>query len=157
MEKQWRHAPHGACELKLHLLCRIKSATKVTLPTERVSWNLRQPPKVEQFARHAPHGACELKFALFSAIFSSLCHAPHGACELKLILWRFSQQHFWSRSPRSVWVEIRLVRLFSWKSPSRSPRSVWVEIVYRDFNFKFCCCHAPHGACELKYFECNKG
>ena len=34
---------------------------------------------------------------------------------------------------------------------SRSPRSVWVEIKNNLEQYLFLTCHAPHGACELKY------
>ena len=38
----------------------------------------------------------------------------------------------------------------TWNIKSRSPRSVWVEIkLYRELS-KAAICHAPHGACELK-------
>ena len=79
----------------------------VTLPTERVSWN-SYPVRC-------------------SSINPS--HAPHGACELKLLFYT-------NRMSFGV---------------SRSPRSVWVEIKNNLEQYLFLTCHAPHGACELKY------
>ena len=79
----------------------------VTLPTERVSWN-SYPVRC-------------------SSINPS--HAPHGACELKLLFYT-------NRMSCGV---------------SRSPRSVWVEIKNNLEQYLFLTCHAPHGACELKY------
>ena len=107
---------------------------RVTLPTERVSWNA-------------------------ASIILFLC-SP-------------------SRSPRSVWVEILQVVLYSdievvtlptervsWNLYgsqtlphvflSRSPRSVWVEIYTAVRRSHTSFCHAPQGACELKYFLYEK-
>ena len=108
----------------------------VTLPTERVSWNVAVFVPLARHYSHAPHGACELKlwgakgdvksdlvtlptervswnFALLIVIALMSGHAPHGACELK-----FGRKIYYcgkskSRSPRSVWVEI--VHCFSYR------------------------------------------
>ena len=78
-----------------------------------------------------------------------------------------------SRSPRSVWVEMLKQTHCQKAYTSRSPRSVWVEIknsisggfsawvtlpTERESWNIYCLmwtvhlkCHAPHGACELKY------
>ena len=125
-------------------------------------------------SRHAPHGACELKLVVgdiyiremasrstrgvwVEIVFTSgfgkrkHCHAPHGACELKfdkLINEKISK---WSRSTRGVWVEIHQGRLLlRLELQSRSTRGVWVEIGSLNF-FNSTSCHAPHGACELKW------
>ena len=56
-----------------------------------------------------------------------------------------------SRSPRSVWVEIKLIKTQKSIRKSRSPRSVWVEMKNTNRWMIFKDSHAPHGACELKF------
>ena len=104
----------------------------VTLPTERVSWNCVQMKN-----------GCLQRVTL----------------PTERVSWNFSTVSVpllfgTSRSPRSVWVEIRASHfgMFMWLS--RSPRSVWVEIVGREQAFVDYLSHAPHGACELKCSSC---
>ena len=80
---------------------------RVTLPTERVSWN----------------------WITLDVYYARFCHAPHGACELKWFHHLTQISVCRSRSPRSVWVEIGIAQV-KWNQhcKSRSPRSVWVEI-----------------------------
>ena len=125
----YRHAPHGACELKSCTIALHTFYCIVTLPTERVSWN----------------------WTVFFRCYRSLGHAPHGACELKLIVSIWGSLVAPSRSPRSVWVEITRSRPKILSTSSRSPRSVWVEIYEMPVIRPPETGHAPHGACELKY------
>ena len=101
----------------------------VTFPTERVSWN----------------NLHLLQFAPFHS------HAPHGACELKSILFFGRNNSAESRSPRSVWVEICYIfvkkKLHFVTLPTE--RVSWNFITIAHITFS--ACHAPHGACELKY------
>ena len=124
----------------------------VTLPTERVSWNVKKiieavakivsrSPRsvwVEMIFDSSGVGSIPsrsprsvwveiLLFFLFHYSFGR--HAPHGACELKLIIDIATFKCLWSRSPRSVWVEMANSSFFCVAVMSRSPRSVWVEIV----------------------------
>ena len=125
---------------------------RVTLPTERVSWNRGLLLYIVYLnPRHAPHGACELKCRLNNIVFvfavtlptervswnlaSCLVfgyrgsHAPHGACELKSLRQ--------SDAPTLLFVTLPTERV-SWNifCTKKAPRKVR---------------HAPHGACELKY------
>ena len=126
------HAPHGACELKFFIVFSVVFVGVVTLPTERVSWN-------ENVKR-------------IKAV--KLGHAPHGACELKF--WPFFVYSLYtvSRSPRSVWVEISAVVfvIVDFFVTLPTERVSWN---FDRFLFIVCIqCHAPHGACELKW--CKK-
>ena len=94
-----------------------------------MSWNVRSWIYFHSIVSHAPHGACELKCVVEIIHYVYPRHAPHGACELKFIS----------------------CSLFLNQSQSRSPRSVWVEIKNNLEQYLFLTCHAPHGACELKY------
>ena len=109
----------------------------VTLPTERVSWN-----HCLIFCNPPPLG-----------------HAPHGACELKLYdkpNLPFSSP---SRSPRSVWVEM------DWRN-NQEEMQVTLPTERVSWNCEYAGlitnspCHAPHGACELKFYiaflQCGK-
>ena len=103
---------------------------RVTLPTERVSWNWL-------FLRTFPY--CQVTLPT------------------ERVSW--NAKKYWQRmfnvlvtlpTERVSWNCFHL--LLQWcHTSSRSPRSVWVEIT---FSAYYCCrpCHAPHGACELKLF-----
>ena len=78
----YRHAPHGACELKSCTIALHTFYCIVTLPTERVSWNLHCSGRHRTVSGHAPHGACELKYEKVEKRWKiRTCYAPHGACE----------------------------------------------------------------------------
>ena len=124
----------------------------VTLPTERVSWNIinhhirvytyrsRSPRSVWVeilcrnvhcigFESRSPRSVWVEIDTIVTLYCFAPCHAPHGACELK---FSFSDMQ-------------------KFKIESRSPRSVWVEIYTVQYPYFVCYGHAPHGACELKY------
>ena len=146
---------------------------RVTLPTERVSWNCVTRHALPTPIRHAPHGACELKYLYSVGSAPHLRHAPHGACELKWSIF-VTFANFASHAPHGAcelkylnakkFVYLIPVTLpterVSWNEcqqvvvvlhcVSRSPRSVWVEIAFVVLQMPRNPCHAPHGACELK-------
>ena len=145
---------------------------RVTLPTERVSWNNKAFYKPCTALCHAPHGACELKWPHNKITRRYLRHAPHGACELKF-LFSYRRGVFPVTLPteRVSWNFLLFFPLFLLVL-SRSPRSVWVEIIFllvdsqptfvtlptervswnlcKNWKWLEISSHAPHGACELK-------
>ena len=123
---------------------------RVTLPTERVSWNVLCFIDERIYCCHAPHGACELKLALAYKIKCISCHAPHGACELKSCCAGVTPEKH-SHAPHGA-CELKLSfhRYSRYNTKLRSPRSVWVEIVCYHSPRWIRLCYAPHGACELK-------
>ena len=124
----------------------------VTLPTERVSWNQSKYAflKVEVLSR-SPRSVWVEILRKWRNVSVNWCHAPHGACELKSFTALRTLTVMMSRSPRSVWVEILCRNVHCIGFESRSPRSVWVEIDTIVTLYCFAPCHAPHGACELKF------
>ena len=103
----------------------------VTLPTERVSWNSFFIPQTIRDYRHAPHGACELKLV------------PVVMVLVRIVVTLPTERVSWNFD-----VYINIFKF----TKSRSPRSVWVEICYVFVKKKLQLSHAPHGACELKFF-----
>ena len=143
-----RHAPHGACELKWRHSWYNTFLLWVTLPTERVSWNL------------------------FRHYHIQVCYAsrsPRSVWVEMFIHGQIRPLHM-SRSPRSVWVEMICTTNQPKNLKSRSPRSVWVEmqktaktnvnvkvtlpterVSWNGSNTKILINgsgHAPHGACK---------
>ena len=123
----------------------------VTLPTERVSWNF--VPKCPLYRIRVTLPTERVSWNWYNSDIVLFCSV--------------------SRSPRSVWVEIFILRYakiqnrvtlpterVSWNLHgavslfrllrSRSPRSVWVEIQLQSKYAFLKVGHAPHGACELK-------
>ena len=125
---------------------------RVTLPTERVSWNSDNSRWYFHLLRSRSPRSVWVEIQTPTCWKPRLSsNAPHGACELKFVTYLLRKSYKLSRSPRSVWVEIIYIfyslHLFtvtlptervSWninisserevKHMSRSPRSVWVEI-----------------------------
>ena len=149
----FRHAPHGACELKYSTFERKWKKYKSRSP--RSVW-------VEIFNHlfrrlflfcHAPHGACELK----SCIAFLLCDMLHSVTlPTERVSWnrQFIFSHMvWceSRSPRSVWVEIIIFcfAIFICDVTLPTERVSWN--FWRLLVRRYMPCHAPHGACELKF------
>ena len=130
---------------------------RVTLPTERVSWNFRLPSKYHLEFVTLPTERVSWNWLFQFRYRNIFCHAPHGACELKSSSKIAPRPVISSRSPRSVWVEISTVVNRPHGTKSRSPRSVWVEIFILTVWFCRCWCHAPHGACELKCLTFGSG
>ena len=147
------HAPHGACELKYLITFSAVCFCFVTLPTERVSWNLVLPfcYAICCIASRSPRSVWVEIDSLYFRIWFDVSHAPHGACELKLLYSVLQFSFVTSRSPRSVWVEIfdgcLCVGICLVTLPTERVSWNFQSV----FLVTFRLCHAPHGACELKW------
>ena len=126
---------------------------RVTLPTERVSWN-----KCHKYFSSEIHWSRSPRSVWVEIYIGGkirrycFCHAPHGACELKYTMTS-ALLYFWFvtlPTERVSWNRRNMLECH-YNHTSRSPRSVWVEISYQaDFSAWYIG-HAPHGACELKF------
>ena len=144
------HAPHGACELKfvvsvfvaVFVLSRsprsvwveidisvIRSMRNlVTLPTERVSWNEAYYCVDYNCCVTLPTERVSWNSVLTFILLQSVVTLP-------------TERVSWNHS----------IVLYGFKAvTSRSPRSVWVEIRLNVYSLLRFSRHAPHGACELK-------
>ena len=104
---------------------------RVTLPTERVSWNRICGGPVCVCKSHAPHGACELKWI----DISSNTFLWRVTLPTERVSWNFRFQ--WICLILNVTLPTERV---SWNCQTVNLFLQWL------FG------HAPHGACELKYF-----
>ena len=147
---------------------------RVTLPTERVSWNhFRYLSSYTLPFVTLPTERVSWNVDWQSTNSTIICHAPHGACELKSVYVVSIVSMYSSRSPRSVWVEMQLSKLchilayvtlpterVSWNRSAGAKVCVaYVTLPTervswngrQDYHWQHEPSHAPHGACELKF------
>ena len=122
----------------------------VTLPTERVSWNGIEPSPLLSKIVTLPTERVSWNYAKVNTFMPKLVTLPTERVSWNLVLPYLFLSNYQSRSPRSVWVEMSNLNRCGYSVSVTLP----TERVSWNFVFCFCrcfcLCHAPHGACELK-------